>query len=124
MPMLELITELDCPVPTPIRFPAVAGPKGDWVLAHAGSGALVPAQADGDHVVAVLPRLSPGRHSFEIGSRPATGLVSLKESGPHMLEVHLPEGHFTTYHCSPETARPYFYPVIGPGGKRLTRNYP
>jgi hypothetical protein len=32
---------------------------------------------------------------------------------------------FTTYHfADPQAARPYFYPVIGPGGVPMTRAYP
>lgn len=31
---------------------------------------------------------------------------------------------FTAYHFGPDVARPYLYPVIGPGGMCMTRQYP
>ncbi len=125
MPVIEIVTELDCPAPTPVRFAApTGGASGDWVLRHEGSGARHPAQPDGDGVVAMLPKLTPGKHRFQLEQGSAGGRVSLKEESPTEIGIHLPEGHFTTYRFAAETARPYFYPVHGPGGKRVTRDYP
>jgi hypothetical protein len=31
---------------------------------------------------------------------------------------------FTRYNVDPEQTRPYFHPTIGPGGVRVTRNFP
>ena len=51
----------------------------------------------------------------------AVELVALPQD---RVEVGLRGKPFTTYHFSPEMARPCLYPLIGPTGVGITRNYP
>jgi hypothetical protein len=40
------------------------------------------------------------------------------------VDVHIGDELFTTYRFGHDLPKPYFYPVIGPGGKQLTRTVP
>jgi len=50
-------------------------------------------------------------------------MVTLKED-EWRVEVEIGGEPFTVYNFNPDVARPYFYPLIGPYGKRVTRGYP
>lgn len=128
MPTIEITSELKCAVPTPVRFPAPPGfvATGPLQLRAEGAGGVLPVQRDGDILVAILPSTEMGsrrRYRLETGSAGSSG-VSLKEAGAHALSIMLPEGLFTTYNFAPEQARPFFYPVVGPGSVAVTRNFP
>lgn len=111
----------------PVRFrPPARLPAGPLELRPEDGGAPAPVQRDGDELVAMLGGLQPGarrRYRLEQAAAPAPG-PTLRPEGEHALALLLPEGPFATYHWSPRVARPYFFPVLGPGGKRVTRAYP
>lgn len=52
------------------------------------------------------------------------GVEVTEDGGTVSVDVH--GERFTRYHYTPESApaRPYFYPVLAPGGVPVTRNYP
>ncbi len=54
--------------------------------------------------------------------RATTGAVVIREDGGK-LRVELNGALFTEYHYK-EVARPYLYPIIGPGGASMTRDWP
>jgi hypothetical protein len=134
MPLIEVSAELDCIEPTPIRIPVPAGaslPDGAFLLREDGGKRLFPAQREGDLVIALVSELAAGdegRFRIELANaaedKKPDGKVKLTEIGPHELAIDLPDGRFTVYNFDPAIARPFFYPVLGPGGKAVTRNYP
>jgi hypothetical protein len=128
MPVIEISTVLDSLLPAPVAIPLPAGaslPAGPLQLKEEGGSRVMPAQRDGDGVVALVSGLKAGdRRRYRLEGGAAPGGVTLKEEGPHALAIALPEGPFTTYHFNPAVARPFFHPVAGPGGKRVTRDFP
>lgn len=131
MPVIEISSELDLVHPSPVWAPIPDGlvlPDGPLQLREEGSGRVVPAQREGDHLVAVLSGLGVGaKPRLHVETAPAAAAnakVTLKEEGAQALAIVLPEGPFTVYNFDPAIARPFFYPVFGPGGKPVTRNYP
>ena len=54
---------------------------------------------------------------------PADPNVAITESGKN-LEIKINGQPFTVYDTTTGPNKPYFYPVFGPGGKRITRRYP
>src|SRR5207244_341923 len=101
-------------------------PADPLELREEGGSAVAPAQRDGNVLVALVSGLHAGqkrRFRLEKAAGPGRG-VTLKDAGPKAVEILLPEGSFTTYNFDPALARPFFYPVAGPGGKHVTRNYP
>jgi methane monooxygenase PmoA-like len=128
MAIIELSSELDLNQPAPVRILIPAGmvlPTGGLHLREEGGSLVAPAQRDGDQVIAVLSGLKAGqKRRFRLEQGTAASGVTLKEEGPHALAILLPEGPFTTYNFDPAIARPFFYPVLGPGGKMVTRSYP
>ena len=53
----------------------------------------------------------------------STSNVELAESG-NRVDFHIGGELFASYHFGGEYARPFLYPIIGPGGKGVTRGYP
>jgi hypothetical protein len=52
---------------------------------------------------------------------PATVQLTRRDS---TVEVHIGGELFTIFRFGPELPKPYFYPLIGPGGKNVTRKVP
>jgi hypothetical protein len=50
--------------------------------------------------------------------------VTLEELPDGQLSVSIAGEHFSTYHFGSDVVRPYFYPLIGPSGKSVVRNFP
>ena len=50
--------------------------------------------------------------------------VTLVEAGAASIEFRIGGSLFTSYHHGGNIARPFLYPVIGPGGQGVTRGYP
>jgi hypothetical protein len=125
MPVVQFLSEQDCAVPTPVRFPAPGElPKGQLYLVGDG-GLRTPLQRDGEQLAAVLPTLAakkPIRARIEAGKE-TTG-VSLKDDSNTAVSILINGAPFTTYHFDPAEPRPYCYPVYGPGGRAVTRNFP
>lgn len=53
----------------------------------------------------------------------ASGVSVTEQNGTHLL-IDLAGDRFTSYHYLGDLARPYFHPMIGPGGVSVTRGYP
>jgi hypothetical protein len=105
----------------PLRIP--------WSDAEAPSGlsfgsSVVPVQKDGDHLVFIPLALDAGESAvYSPGSEPEGGGVTLEDSG-EAISVHLDNEPFTTYRYRGVPARPYFWPVLAPGGIPVTRAWP
>ncbi|HEY0076751.1 MAG TPA: PmoA family protein [Abditibacteriaceae bacterium] len=92
-------------------------------LRRLNGGAPIPAQATANGLLALLT-LPPGRSEFQLESAPMSSpQVSLQESDDQ-LKILLPGGPFGTYHFEKAAPRPYLWPLLGPGGKELTRAFP
>jgi hypothetical protein len=63
------------------------------------------------------------RFRLEPGSV-AAGSVSLESPAQHCIAVRVGGELLTEYHFDPGNARPFFYPVLGPTGQGVTRNFP
>ncbi len=128
MPTIELHPSVTITQPTPMRIavPVPQLPDGPLELRPENGGPPLPAQPDGvDCIVAIVDRLQAGsvqRFQLEAATTASPGVTLREDEGT--LEIHLPEGHFTTYHFGPDVIRPYLWPLYGPGQKRITRNYP
>lgn len=94
-------------------------PAGDAVLVNEKNSRTLPVQVDGAKVLSVA-------------TEPAKGIWQLKEAADvpgvtlkvgRKLSLHLPEGLFSEYHVD-EGARPFLWPVLGPGNVPLTRAFP
>ena len=122
---IEISSELGFHHPAPVRFRAKGGvPEGPLELRE-GAPAL-PVQRDGEALVVIVASMKPGeKRAFHLESaKSAPAGVSLRPEGEHTLAIALPEGPLATYVADPKIPRPFFYPVLGPGGKMVTRNYP
>ena len=130
MAIIEITADLDCAVPTPVEIPIPAGmklPGGALRLREEGGNLVVPAQLSGHELIAILPGTHAGvtrRFQLETDNAAAAEGVSLKEDGADKLAIVLPDGVFTVYNFAATEPRPFFYPVLGPGRKSVTRNYP
>lgn len=126
MPILEITTPQDFLVPTPIWFGLPARrPSGGLLLKGRDGAPTLPIQVHGDRAVTVVQEVRAGKPlRFELTSGPRVGGVAVSDAGPHELAISLPEGPFTVYNTDPKIARPFCYPLNGPGGKGVTRGYP
>lgn len=93
------------------------------------SGGRTPCQIEreGDHhrlwwIVDELPAGQERRYRLDCATLPPTAGVELNQSG-HQVDMSVHGRLFTTYRYEPTVPKPYLYPVIGPGGKRMTRGY-
>jgi hypothetical protein len=128
MPVVELTVPAACAVPTPVEIPILVGsalPPGPLELHEMGGNRVFTAQSDGSRLVTVITGVAPGPpHRFRI-ERGAVGPgVNLANAGARALSIRLPEGLFLTYQFDSDIARPFFHPVLGPGGKAVTRAFP
>jgi len=55
---------------------------------------------------------------------PGRGVVIEEDRGEHKVDVLIDGTQFTSYHYGREWVRPFLYPVIGPQGAQVTRNWP
>ncbi len=130
MSMLEVASELALNVAAPVRIavPEERVPKSDSLaLRDPASGSLAPAQKEGDgQLVALLGPFAAGeRKRYELVAAPAgRPEVAVKPGGEGTLEIRLGDRLFTTYCFGSEVPRPFFYPVLGPGDRPVTRAYP
>jgi len=125
MPTIEINSQSAISRPTPVRvaIPADA-PAGPIALSPTNGGTTVPAQRDGDALVAILPAIAAGSTSYELvaADSEAEG-VALTADGDN-LKITLPEGEFSTYRFGSDVARPHLWPLHGPGQRSMTRHYP
>jgi hypothetical protein len=101
--------------------------------AHARPGKdmqhTLPAQRDGARVTFVIPRLKPGR-DLTLRTVPKVPTWLARKSATELTEdgttVNVLVGGrpFGSYNFGPEIAKPCLWPVVGPGGTRMTRSWP
>ncbi len=115
----------ECPV-----WAAVDGldPAGSYVVRDDETGAESPAQvvacASGAKLVWVVPALAAdAARSYTVQAGTVAGGVSVTD-GEHGVDVACSGALFTTYRYAEPVVKPYLYPVIGPTGEGMTRNYP
>ncbi len=110
----------------PVRIPLDDPGIGISALKYMSTGAVIPAQKMDGSICAIIPSLEKGESREYIplaGGHAAQSSVKLTESDGK-VDIHIGEELFTAYHFGPEWARPYLYPVIGPGSICMTRHYP
>jgi len=118
---IELNVNPPADVPVVIELPLQPGdlPKnGNAVLVNASNGAQLPVQVDGTKVLSITSAPLSGEWTLESADVPG---VTLKVG--RKLSLNLPEGLFSEYHVD-EGARPFLWPVLGPGNVPLTRAFP
>jgi len=102
-------------------------------LTEVDMGREIPCQLDGRSLAFVLPAMSMDEERQiqvefgEEGPRPAG--VKLRDNAERGLVVDIAGEPFTVYRYLPKgdfpaVARPFFYPVFGPAGVGMTRDYP
>jgi hypothetical protein len=123
MAAIEITTTQDFALPTPVALPKPPG--GPVRLKERGGDLVLPTQEGPGGLIAVIPSLKAGqKRVFEIQPGGAQQQrINLKDEGGSVT-IRLPEGAFSTYHYGKDAPRPYLYPVLGPGGKAVTRNFP
>jgi hypothetical protein len=90
----------------------------------AESPAQVVACASGAKLVWVVPALAAdASRSYTVQAGTVAGGVSVTD-GEHGVDVACSGALFTTYRYAEPVVKPYLYPVIGPTGEGMTRNYP
>src|SRR5687768_8607765 len=97
------------------------------------SGIVIPVQArkigDKAEMLFIVDSLKKGESqklslTLEPTRRnPPAPNVQITESGKN-LEIKVHGEPFTTYDTTTGPNKPYFYPILAPGGKRVTRRYP
>jgi sugar phosphate isomerase/epimerase len=94
-----------------------------WVLLEARTNPedRVKALAEQHQIWEEMVKKAQGMSATEAGSKAAAG-VRITE-GDKKLRVEINGNLFTEYNYQ-DAQRPYFYPVIGPTGANITRNWP
>jgi len=122
-------------VDTPVSVDLCEAAKGakQARLTEVDTGRAIPCQLDGTKLVFVQPGLGARTERtlrVELGVEGAQhGGVKLTDKGESGLAVEVNGKPFTTYRYLPKgecpiNARPFFYPLLGPGGVNVTRHYP
>lgn len=115
---------------SPYRFALDAGDRGQALeVAEVDGDLVLPVQVEETEAVAwgyfIVPALQPGEQ-LHLGTRPSTreweNVVTLNESGGD-VDV-LIRGELFTRYLTADSPKPHCYPVIGPTGVGVTRNYP
>ena len=89
-----------------------------------GPGERIPAQVDGQRLVWICEPMSKGEsREYALSEVTPGSAVELKEEDGR-IEFRIGGDLFTAYHYGNQYARPFLHPIIGPGGKGVTRNHP
>jgi hypothetical protein len=114
----------------PVLIPD-SGSEGDGELVGMGTGVRLPCQSDSRSLWFLVPELARGKGlSLELTHGGEAEEDSEKTKGVVLRE---PEGRLefsqngepvTVYHYGGNLIRPFFHPVYGPGGERMTRDWP
>jgi hypothetical protein len=128
---IEIEWEHSTAAPQPVWFAPPAGlAAGDPLVLRPAGGdqALTPVQWTGDGRLVALVTPQAGAHRFALecasgSAAPAGGVASRVLEGDR-LELRLGDELFGFYHFAPDLARPFIYPVLGPGGVAVTRHFP
>jgi hypothetical protein len=118
---IELNIKTTGDLPVVVELPLQPGdvPAEGAVLVNDSTGQNLPVQVNGEKVLSVTTKSLSGKWELQ-SAQPAPG-VTLKVGSK--LSLHLPEGLFSEYHVD-EGARPFLWPVLGPGNVPLTRAFP
>ena len=113
-------TRANCPV-------RVEAPSAEWpehFYLEGPGGALVPGDCLGGELYFTLPALPAGaKGDYYLRSElPAVGVALGQE--PERITVSLEGKLVTAYNFAPKWVRPFLYPLIGPGDRQVTRNWP
>ena len=101
-------------------------PDGPLALHCQRPDVRIPVQRLGKHLLFVLKDLAAGEeraYRLVRGEAALKGGVKVAE-GVGTLAFSLDDRPFTTYHFDANEVRPYFYPLLGPSGIAMTRNFP
>ena len=120
----------------PLEFEIRGVPDtADVALKHIPSGKEVPVQvvertSRGLRIAWLAPSLEKGRETlWEMdlvpkGKKTSKPRVQVKKAESHAISVSIDGKEFTRLLSAPDQYKPYFFPVIGPNGKMITRQYP
>ena len=129
----------NCPVQARLPYSGKKPPAS--VLLTAENGSMLPAQvalpafsrgsAQADHfyIAFALPELDAGK-SLRFAAEPrdepagAGNAVTVSDDMSGRVDVSVNGELLTTYRYLGNPARPCFFPLLGPGGRRLTRSWP
>jgi hypothetical protein len=116
-----------CPVQVALpELPAATDLSG-VLIDEAGAETPCQVEREGDQrrlwwIVDDLPAGKERVYRFGHATQRASTGVELSQSGDQ-VDISIGGRLFTAYHYEPTVPKPYLYPVIGPGGKRMTRGY-
>ena len=117
-----------CPVH--VTLP-IGPPSAALRLVEAATGQVVPCQwrqgDDGLTLTWTVDALDAGAtraYTIEEADAPLVAPAVTLEETAGKVDVIVGKALFTSYHYGSEQARPYLYPVVGPYGHGITRNYP
>ncbi|MGH7142840.1 MAG: PmoA family protein [Planctomycetota bacterium] len=106
----------------------IAPDAAPYKLTRTDTGGDVPCQVSQGKVYFILDELAAGEErTFTLTetSVPAAPVVKLKHvERARRIEIKVGARKFTEYHFEGDHARPYFYPLFGPGRVQITRNFP
>ncbi|HZO87093.1 MAG TPA: PmoA family protein [Chthonomonadaceae bacterium] len=122
-----------CPVRVTLSEPL---PEGEWELAADSSQTRPLQRLEGNEVVfletalragesrtyRVRPHQTPDKTSLPVVTKVAA--VTLTHAEGERIEIQTNGSLLTRYIYGNVPARPYFFPLIGPQGIRITRSYP
>lgn len=124
-------TRRQCPVEVEVPGAAVTGDSAIPVDSAAVLNGIVQGMSTerGASLRFVLSRLDAGATAsfiVDFGKSVAGGRsgVQVDATTPESVSIRIDDTPFTTLVADPEGVRPFFYPVLGPGGVAVTRNYP
>ena len=116
-----------CPVSVDVDNPEAEGLAGRSVsLTDQTSGAAIPADLNSDGNIATLSWILDGlkahqERSYTLSSGKAgSDGVAFSERN-NAIDVTIDGREFTTFRYGTDGFRPYFFPVLGPGGNPITR---
>lgn len=105
-----------------------AAPPTPYKLTRKDTGADVPCQVSQQKLYFILDELPAGQERAYVLSEAtaaAAPVVKLKHvERAKRIEIKVGARKFTEYHFEVDHARPYFYPLFGPGRVQITRNFP
>lgn len=110
----------------PITVPLAEIPEGDLGVRNVTTGEVVAAQRCPEGIVFVLGDLAVGAEAhFELQVGTSSGAGVQVAEREQELEITIDGDLFTRYRYGGEgLARPYFWPVVGPDRRQVTRAFP
>ena len=109
----------------PVKIP-LGRLKGDiTALKDVRTGGVLPAQVMDGSLCVIIDQLAKGEsREFEPVSQSVPAGVELADVDDGKMDFLIGGELVTAYHYGADVARPYLYPIIGPGGVCVTRHYP